>query len=275
MIGDLVLAPAARRGLLQDRQAVHEIGGRRDVFGHGADLGPPAVLELADHFRQFRIGAAQDVGRFRDGRRLVRHDRHFLHGHGVLFVAAAREHVGRGQRNGADLARIQVAVLRHVQNGAARPHGGQGNAVRHVAAQFRFIRRAVQFDQGFVQPSLVQHVQSTDLRQNDVLRHLHRFIHAVAVVPGRVAVAQDERLVLSGRDAGGRSRSSHYAVFRDQIHLQQRLALAVDQRAGFQVFDFRTHSFAPTYSTLKSHRFVPVLPVITVSPVCDSASYDA
>ena len=68
--------------------------------------------------------------------------------------------------------------------------------------------------------------------------------HALAQVALLVAVTQLHRLVRACRGAGGNGGAAHGAVFQRHIHLDGRIAAAVEDLASVDVDD-RGHGRAP------------------------------
>ena len=101
-------------------------------------------------------------------------------------------------------------------------------------------------------------------------------VYGHTVVLGRVAITKNEGLVHADGGAGGSCGGADRTVLGYNVDLDHRAALAVDDLACVNLFLMRLPlSFlagsSGTYIILKSHRFVPVLPVNTASPIASSA----
>ena len=131
----------------------------------------------------------------------------------------------------------EVAVERQ----AARLGGGLGRRQRHaedgVGAEAALVPRAVELDQRRVDAALVLRVHAGERVEDLAVDRVDRLLDALAEVARLVAVAQLHRLVRARRGARRHRRAAHRAVLEHDIHLDRRIAAAVEDLAADDVDD--------------------------------------
>ena len=102
-----------------------------------------------------------------------------------------------------------------------------------VRAQPRLVGRAVQFAQKFIQRRLLRSVhRPANRRRNDGIDGGHGPQNALALVAGRVAVAQLKGLVASGGRAGWHDSPAHRPTIQVDIYLNSGVTARVKNLPG-------------------------------------------
>ncbi len=141
--------------------------------------------------------------------------------------------VGRTRaRRAADIA------IKRQAGGLGR---GLGDRERYaedgVGAEPRLVRRAVERDHRLVDLELIFGVEARDGVENVAIDRLDRLEDALAAIAALVAVAQFDSLARSGRSARGDGGPPHGPVLQDHIHLDRRIAAAVEDLTRDDVDD--------------------------------------
>ena len=236
--GDVLVAAGLVAGLVDgvedelDRFLVVEVGGEAAFV---------ADVRVVAGLLQHRLEGVEDLGDHADalGERLGAdgHDHEFLEVDLVVGVLAAVDDVGHRDGQDAGVGAADVAVERQAVGRGGRLGGGQADAQDRVGAELALVRRAVGRDQRAVEPDLVGRVAAHgDLGQRrvDVGDGLG---HALAEVARLVAVAQLDRLVDPRAGPGGDRGPAQRAVGQDHIHLDGRVAAAVEDLAPANLRD--------------------------------------
>ena len=156
---------------------------------------------------------------------------------GIVGVLAAIDdvHHRHGQGTGVDAA--DVAVEREADILGRRLGHREGDAEDGVGAEAGLVGGAVQVDHHVVDLDLVGGVQPGQ-HVEDLALHVGRSLaDALAAEAGFVAVAQLHRLVRAGGGAGGHRDPAHGAAVEHHLHLERRVAAAVEDLAGDDVGD--------------------------------------
>ena len=216
----VAVAGQARR----EAALVTEAGGQALALQHGlervVDLGAPAQ-RLAE-----RLGAD-------------RRDHELLDVHVGVGVRATVEDVQHRHRQHVRVRAADVAE----QLQAAGRRGGLGDGERHaedgVRAEPGLVRRAVQVDQLLVDDALLDRLDAGQLGADLVEHRGDRALDALAEVALRVAVAQLDGLVLTGRRAGRDRGALQRAVVQRDLDLDGGVASRVQDLAGADLLDDR------------------------------------
>ena len=166
--------------------------------------------------------------RFAEARRAYRHDHELLHVDAVVRVGASVDHVHQrhGKHHFARTAEIAIERQRRFLGRRLGDRGG--NRKDGVCAQSRFVVGAVQLDHGPIDECLLGRVEPDDRFADLRVDVLDGFLHAFAVVTGRITVAQLDGLAR----AGGRTRRNRGAAadarFEHDIGFDRGVAAGVE-----------------------------------------------
>ena len=167
----------------------------------------------------------------------VRHDDELIECLTDAGIHAAVEHVERRDGYGPDPAAGDVIIERTLAACRRRAVARYGHRVDGVAAEVRLVLSAVEFDHAPVDRGLIHRVHTDECRGNDVVDIGDRLMYGQAVVFGGIIVTQDERLVHTNGRTGRRSGRANRAVFGDDVDLDHRPALAVNDLTGMHAAD--------------------------------------
>ena len=186
-------------------------------------------------FLQHALEMMKDLGDHANGfaKRLRpdRHDHEFLEIDLVVRVLAAVDDVGHRNGQHPGIGTAQVAVERQTVGGRGRLGGRQANSQNRVGAELPLVGRSVGLDQRPVQPHLVGRI-ATHRRLGKHAVHVgHRLGHAFSEVSRLVPVAKLDCLVNSGACPRRNGRPAQCAVSQHHIHLDGRIAAAVEDLA--------------------------------------------
>jgi hypothetical protein len=187
-------------------------------------------------------GLGADPERLGEGRSAGRDEHELLEVDRVLGVCAAVHDVEErhGQRSRAVPA--EVAEERHPRLGRRRLRRGERHAEDRVRPQATLVRRPVELDEPPVESLLVGGVEPAH-RGRDLATHvLHRTADALAA-PVAAAVTELERLVDTGRGAGGHRGPPGRARLEPHLGLDGGIAARVEDLARADLRD-RRHSNA-------------------------------
>ena len=176
--------------------------------------------------------------------RTERRDHELLEVGGVDGVLAAVQDVDQWNRQSARARSAEVAVERQPDSLGRSVRGRQADSEERVGAELRLVRRAVKVDEQPVEADLVESVDPEQLRPDRVVDVAHGRQHALAAVPLRVAVAQLDRFVCTGRGSGRDHGGAHGAVRQEQVDLDGRVAARVEDLASDDVLDQAGHTFS-------------------------------
>ncbi len=183
-----------------------------------------------EDLRPHAQGLGKSLGPGRQDHELLDVDR-------VVRMGAAIDdvHHRQGQDAGRDPAHILVErQVRRDRRGLGRR---KTDAQDGVGAQPALVGRAVQFDQHAVQPPLVLRVETGQGVEDLAVDRVHRQGHALAAIALRIAIALFHRLVRPGGGARRHGGAAEGAVFQGHVHLDRRIAAAVQDLAGDDVDD--------------------------------------
>ena len=116
---------------------------------------------------------------------------------------ASVEDVGERQRKQVRLRSAEVPIERHPGRLRGCVRRGERNAEDGIGSQPRLVGGAVELDQGGVDRRLVGDVCADELWRDLVENVPDRLLHPLATVASGVSVPELQRLVLTGRRAGG------------------------------------------------------------------------
>ncbi len=164
------------------------------------------------------------------------HHHELLEVHAVIRVGAAVEHVHHRHRQHAGVRPTEVAPQRQTLLGGLGVRRRERDAEDRVGAQPRLVGGAVELDQRLVERALVAGVQAAH-RVGDLTVHArHRAAHALPD-PALPAVAQLGGLELARGGPGGDRRVAVRAGAQGDLHLDRRVAPAVEDLAGVDSVD--------------------------------------
>ncbi len=188
----------------------------------------PALLE---HRGQGVEHLGRPAHRLAAGGRAERDDHELLEVHVVVRVPAAVQDVHERHRQRHGVHPAEVAVERDLERGGGGLGRRERDAKQRVRAQLALVRRAVQLDQGAVDPGLVEGVHAEQPRR-DGLEHVpHRLLDPLAPVAPGVAIPELDRLVLAGRSPRGDGRASERSARQAAVHLERGIAARVEDLA--------------------------------------------
>ena len=130
-----------------------------------------------------------------------------------------------------------VTIKRQARSFRRRLGDGKRNAEDCVGAELRLVLRAVERDHRLVDLELIFGLEAGDGVENVAIDRLNRFQNALAAEAALVSVAQFDRLARAGRSARRNRGPSHRAVFQHDIHLDRRIAAAIEDLAGDDIHD--------------------------------------
>jgi hypothetical protein len=173
-----------------------------------------------------------------------RHDHDLLEVQRVVRVGSAVNDVHHRHGERARVHAADVAPQRNPRRFRPRARDRERNAQDGVRPEPALVGRAVQADQQGVDPSLVLRLEPGEDVEDLAVHRVHGLAHALAAVTALVAVALLDRLVRAGGRARGHGRAAQAAVFQHHIHLDGRVAAAVQHLAADDVDDFG-HALSP------------------------------
>jgi hypothetical protein len=100
----------------------------------------------------------------------------------------------------------------------------QRDPEQRVCAQVVFVRRAVEFNQLFVNRRLIQRVPSFERRRDLLVNVGHRFLNTFATEPILVPVAQFPCFMFARARSARYRRASKYTAFKAHINFNGRIA---------------------------------------------------
>src|SRR5262249_42860186 len=158
---------------------------------------------------------------------------------------------------------VQVAPQRLDLDGRRGVSAGERDAEDGVGPQPRLVRRAVEVAEDAVDALLPDGGEAEEGR-GDLLEDVgDGFPHALAAVPGRVAVAQLDRLVLSRAGPRRDDRPATGAPLAVNLHLDGRAAPAVEDFPGVNADDrlaLEHHAIPPRLREGRGRATSPWLP---------------
>ena len=203
----------------------------------------------------------------------------FVKGLSQLGIASAVNHIEGRQGDVGQRSAPKIAVHRHLVGSSRSAQAGNGDAVNGVAAQSLFVLRSVQFQHTLVNCPLIGCIHSKQCRSNDRFHCIYGLVDTQAVKLVYIIVPEDKCLMGSYRGSGGRGAPAHAPVLRKHVYLQHGSRFAVQYLTGGNFLNYGIHhhfsspfSGTGTYIIFRSHRLVPVLPVMTAQPAAESAS---
>ena len=128
-----------------------------------------------------------------------RHNHELLKIHAVVGVLAPVEDVHHGHRQPASSASAQIAVERKRRGSCGGPGNGHGHSQDRVGPELALVGRPVQFDHQAVDLALARGIKAHHARRDDLIDIRHRVANAFSAVALRIAVAELDRLVFTGR----------------------------------------------------------------------------
>ncbi|MNE05923.1 hypothetical protein D3C80_984970 [compost metagenome] len=200
-----------------------------------ADVGVVArvlqrLLQRVEDFSPHAQGVREAVSAGRQDHELLNVDR-------IVSVSAAVDDVHHRGRQDAGRDAADVAIQRQIRADGASLGRGQRDAQDGVGAQASLVICAIQFDQGFVQTALVLGIHAREGVEDLAVDGVDRLLDALAAPHVHVAVAQFDRFMGAGRGARRHGGAAKAAVFQGDVHLDRRIAPAVDDLAGDDVGD--------------------------------------
>ena len=175
--------------------------------------------------------------RLGERRRADRQDHELLKVDRIVGMDAAIDDVHLRRRQDPGHRSADVAIKRQARSLRRRLGDGERDAEDRVGAELRLVLRAVERDHRLVDLELVLGLEARDGVENLAIDRLDRLENALAAEAALVAVAQLDRLARSRRRAGRNRGPAHRAVFQNDIHLDRRIAPAVENFAGDDVHD--------------------------------------
>ena len=166
-----------------------------------------------------------------------RHDHELLDVDRVVGVRAAVDDVHHRHRQHVRGRPAEVAVERQAGGRRRRLGHGQADAENGVGAEPALVLRAVELHQRGVDAALVLRVHPRQRIEDLPVDRVHGLGHALAEVAALVAVAQLDRLVRAGRGARRHRRAALRAVLEHHVHLDRRVAAAIQDLAADDVDD--------------------------------------
>ena len=142
-----------------------------------------------------------------------------------------------------------VLVERHlgvVSSGAADSHGNAEDSVCTELVLEHAV--AVESDHGVVDFGLLGRVHADDLLGDLGVHVLHSSERALAAVGLLVAVAEFASFAFAGRSTARDSSVTLHAVFEGNINFERGIAARIEDLAGNNGFDFRSHFLAFWFS---------------------------
>ena len=152
-------------------------------------------------------------------------------------VIAAVENVEGGDGNGLDIAACDIVVKRTLEACRCCTVGSYGDRVDRVAAELGLVVRAVELDHLSVDGIKVEGIHADERRTDYVVYVCYRLVYGHAVVLGRIVIAQNEGFVHADGGSGRSCCRANRAVLGDDVNLDHRAALAVDDLACVNLFD--------------------------------------
>ena len=175
---------------------------------------------------------------FGERRRADRHHHEFLEVDRVVGMRAAIDDIHhRHRRACARTCRRHSGRAAGRSRSRPRLGGRERHPEQRIGAEPRLVGRAVERDHGVVDQDLVLGIHAADGVENLALDRIDRLGHALAEIAGLVAVAQFDRLMRAGRGAGRHRGAAERAVFQQHIHLDRRIAAAVQNFAADDIDD--------------------------------------
>jgi len=192
-------------------------------------LGCQFLLEDMEDFRAHAHGVLQRFG-------ADRHDHEFLEIDRVVGMGAAVDDVHHRNRQDMGVRAADITVERQA-GGFGRGLGdGERDAEDGIGAETRLVRRAVEGDHRLVDMDLAFGVETADRVEDLGIDRFDRLFDALAVIT-LAAVTQLDGFVRAGGGARRNGRAAHRAVFQIDIHLDGRIAAAVEDFAGDDIGD--------------------------------------
>ncbi len=161
----------------------------------------------------------------RETRRAEGHDHEFLHVGGLpACVCAAVQDVHHRHGQDVRVHAAEITIQRQSQRIGRGLRDRETDSQNGVRAQFGFVRRAVQRQQGKVNRALVGSVHAEQFARDRPVHVGDRLRHALAEVALLVAVAHFERFVLACRRARRDGGASPRTVHQRDFHFHGRVA---------------------------------------------------
>ena len=202
-----------------------------------ADAGGLAlVLEHALE-RVEDLGATAQA--LREGGRADRHDHELLHVDVVVGVGAAVDDVHHRDGQDAGGGATDVAIERLLGVGGSRLGDREAGPEDGIGAEAALVGRAVELAEQVIDGDLLAHVEADELVGDRRVHVLHGLADALAAPPGRVAVAELDRLVLTGGSTRRHGRPAEDARFGADLDLDGGVAAAVQDGAPEYLVDGR------------------------------------
>ena len=188
--------------------------------------------ELADDLAQTVKDLDRDLDRLLDIARTVGHDDELVERLLDAGVVAAVEDVEGGDGNGLDIAAGDVVVERTLEACRRRAVGRDGDGVDGVAAEPGLVLGAVELDHLSVDGVEVECVHADESGADDIVYVRNCLVDRQTVVLGGIVIAQNEGLVHADGGAGRSCCGADGAILGDDVDLDHRTALTVDDLAG-------------------------------------------
>ena len=205
----------------------------------------PGAMQLALQRMEDLRAAAQ---RFGKAVCADRHHHEFLEVDRVVGMRAAVEDVHHRHRQDAGADPTDIAVERQAARLRRRLGHRQRDAQDRIGAQLALILGPIERDQLGIDVGLVFRFEADDRFGNRAVHRFHGLADALAAPPALVAVAQLHRLVRAGGCARRDGGPAHAAVLECHVHLDSRIAAAIEDLAGVDVEDGGHVSLAPSGS---------------------------
>ncbi len=147
-------------------------------------------------------------------------------------------HHRHGQRLGIRAA--DVTVEGHAEVVGRSACHGQRNAQNGVGTEVRLGFGAVELDHRRVDAHLIGHVHADDCGSDHLVHVLHGLLHALAQVTALVAVAEFERLVLTGRCAARHGGAAECARHGAHLHLDGRVTARIEDLSCMNLYNLHS-----------------------------------
>ena len=162
----------------------------------------------------------------------------------VVGMGAAIDDIHHRHRQGAGRCAAHITI--EGQTAAFRRRLGhrEADAENRVGAKAGFVGRAVKLDHRRVDSVLLGCVGARERLEKQAIDRFDRLLHALAVIPALVAVAQFDSFMRAGAGARRHRGAAEGAVLKGHVHLDGRIASTVENFAGGDV-DNRAHAGDP------------------------------
>ncbi|MCD6057093.1 MAG: putative phosphopyruvate hydratase [Thermomicrobiales bacterium] len=161
-----------------------------------------------------------------------------------MFAAIEDVHHRHGKR--ARVWPAKVAIERQPRRLGRRSGDRERDAENGVRAQPSLVLAAVEIAHRAIDSDLVERIEANDRFGERFVDVPDRDLDAFAAVAGGVVVTQLDRLVRSGRGAGGHTRDAALSADERDLHLQGWVASRIENLPAPHRFNRGIHPLVPS-----------------------------